>query len=121
MVCVDDHSGCQSTYYTVDGTTPGTSSAVYSGPLTLGTDTTLKFFSVDAAGNQETVSTETYTFAPCTFGIDPAGLSFGLSGGTGSVAVTSPGGCSWTAVSGPSWILITSGATGSGSGTVTFS
>lgn len=49
------------TYYTVDGSTPTTSSAVYNGPLTFISDTTLKYFSVDEAGNAETVKTQVYT------------------------------------------------------------
>jgi hypothetical protein len=53
-----------------------------------------------------------------------ANQSFPSSGGTGSVTVTaSPTGCSgnWTATSNDSWITITSGASGTGSGTVGFS
>jgi hypothetical protein len=49
-------------YYTTDGSTPTTSSATYSGPIAINTEgtTTLKFFGVDTAGNQETVQTQTY-------------------------------------------------------------
>ena len=35
-----------------------------------------------------------------------------------SVAVTSPTGCAWTAASTASWLTVTSGASGSGNGTV---
>ena len=49
------------TYYTTNGTTPTTSSPVYSAPLTLTATTTLKYFSRDTAGNSEAVKTETYT------------------------------------------------------------
>ncbi len=42
------------------------------------------------------------------------------SGGTGSVAVTAEGGCAWTAVSNAGWIIITSGASGTGDGTVSY-
>src|SRR5581483_11410768 len=34
----------------------------------------------------------------CTFTISPSSQSFNASGGTGSVGVTAPGGCPWTAV-----------------------
>jgi Fe-S cluster assembly ATPase SufC len=37
------------------------------------------------------------------------------------VSVTSPSGCSWTAVSNASWISIISGANGTGNGTVKYS
>lgn len=48
-------------YYTTNGSTPTTSSAVYTAPLTFTNDTTLKFFSVDKAGNKEAIKTCTYT------------------------------------------------------------
>ena len=42
-------------YYTTDGSVPTTSSDVYSAPIPINTDTTLKFFSVDTAGNSESI------------------------------------------------------------------
>lgn len=41
------------TYYTLDGSEPTTSSPAYSEPISIATDTTLRFFTVDAAGNAE--------------------------------------------------------------------
>ena len=56
----------------------------------------------------------------CTYAIDPTSANFSLSGGTGSVNVTTQSGCSWTAVSNDRWIYITSGNSGTGNGTVTY-
>lgn len=50
--------GVASTYYTTDGSTPTTSSSVYTGPITLHGPTTLKFFSTDLAGNAEQVNAQ---------------------------------------------------------------
>jgi len=49
------------TYYTTNGTTPTTSSAVYSSALNFSATTTLKYFSKDTAGNSEAVKSQTYT------------------------------------------------------------
>src|SRR5947199_5463135 len=53
-------------YYTKDGTTPTTSSAVYSSPISIGTSTTLKFYAKDTAGNIGTVVTQVYTINTTT-------------------------------------------------------
>ncbi|MFL5358128.1 chitobiase/beta-hexosaminidase C-terminal domain-containing protein, partial [Archangium sp.] len=61
LLCTDGAgSGCAATYYTLDGSTPTSSSSTYSAPFTLTATTSLKFFSVDAAGNAEPVKTVTY-------------------------------------------------------------
>jgi hypothetical protein len=48
-------------YYTTNGTTPTTASAVYSAPLNIAATTTLKYFARDIAGNNEAVKTALYT------------------------------------------------------------
>jgi hypothetical protein len=68
------------------------------------------------AGQTFTVSQTAST--PCTFSISPTSQSFPASGGAGSVNVTAPGGCNWTATSNDPFITITSGGSGSGNGTV---
>jgi M6 family metalloprotease-like protein len=61
------------------------------------------------------------TITTCTYSISPSSQSFTASGGTGSVSVTTQSGCGWTAVSNASWTTITSGSSGTGSGTVNYS
>jgi peptidoglycan/xylan/chitin deacetylase (PgdA/CDA1 family) len=51
-------SGVGKTYYTTDGSTPTTSSTVYSGPFTVTSTATVKFFSTDRAGNAEAVKSQ---------------------------------------------------------------
>jgi hypothetical protein len=53
-------TGCATTYYTLDGSQPTTSSTQYTGPITIGDSMVLKFFSVDVAGNAEGVKREEY-------------------------------------------------------------
>jgi peptidoglycan/xylan/chitin deacetylase (PgdA/CDA1 family) len=50
-------SGVAATYYTTDGTTPTTSSQIFTAPFTINQPTTFKFFSVDNSGNVEAVQT----------------------------------------------------------------
>src|SRR5436309_3774065 len=65
-------------YYTKDGTTPTTSSTVYSGPLSITATTTLKFFAKDTAGNIGIVVTQVYTIdtTPPTTSASPAGATY---------------------------------------------
>ena len=57
----------------------------------------------------------------CSFSINPTSASFAAAGGSQSVTVTTQAGCNWTAASNNSFITVTSGASGSGSGTVNYS
>jgi hypothetical protein len=54
----------------------------------------------------------------CTYSISPTSASFVRNGGSATVAVFTSAGCSWTAASSASWIRVSSGASGSGNGTV---
>jgi all-beta uncharacterized protein/BACON domain-containing protein len=73
-----------------------------------------------------TVAGQTFTVnqaAPalsCSYSISPSSQRIDLSGGVGSVNVTTTAGCAWSASSNATWIIITGGASGTGSGTVTF-
>ncbi|KFA91982.1 chitobiase/beta-hexosaminidase C-terminal domain-containing protein, partial [Archangium violaceum] len=77
LLCEDGTgSGCDATYYTTDGSTPSASSTRYSAPVVLSQNTPLKFFSVDKAGNAETVQTQSFvvdTAAPTTTATPAAG------------------------------------------------
>jgi Viral BACON domain/Putative binding domain, N-terminal len=65
--------------------------------------------------------TVTQAGAPCNYAISPTVASLGPEAATNTVAVTASAGCAWTASESASWITITSGASGSGNGTVTYS
>jgi hypothetical protein len=75
------------------------------------------------AGQTFTVSQAAAAAPPptCNYTIAPASESVPSTASTGSVTVTTASDCAWTAVSNASWITVTSGASGSGSGTVGFS
>jgi hypothetical protein len=57
----------------------------------------------------------------CTVSIAPSAQPVLVGGGTGSITVTTPADCPWTATSNNAdWLTVTAGATGSGPGTVQF-
>lgn len=78
LSCSDAGSGCAATYYTTDGSTPSTSSPLYSARIPIAATTTLKFFSRDAAGNSEGVQSLLFTIndrtAPLTSASVPSGV-----------------------------------------------
>jgi hypothetical protein len=57
----------------------------------------------------------------CSYSIAPGSQTLPAAGGNGTVSVTAPGACSWTAASPVPWAHVTSGASGTGGGTVAFS
>jgi hypothetical protein len=58
---------------------------------------------------------------PCAYSIAPSNQNFPALGGSGTVTVTTGATCAWTASSSAPWVTVTSGASGTGSGMVTFS
>jgi peptidoglycan/xylan/chitin deacetylase (PgdA/CDA1 family) len=54
--------GVDKTYYTTDGSTPTTSSTVYTGPFTVRQNSTVQFFSTDLAGNAEQPKSQAINF-----------------------------------------------------------
>jgi IgA peptidase M64/S-layer family protein len=56
----------------------------------------------------------------CFYGPSATILAFAANGGSSSINVSSPVGCSWNATSNDSWIIINSGSGGPGSGVVNF-
>ncbi len=59
--------------------------------------------------------------AACALSIAPGSVSVDANATNGTVAVTGQTGCAWTAVSNATWITVTGGASGSGTGTVSYS
>jgi hypothetical protein len=58
--------------------------------------------------------------APCSYSISPRNDNAPVLGDTGTVEVSTTSGCAWTAASNASWISVTSGASGTGNGRVTY-
>jgi all-beta uncharacterized protein/BACON domain-containing protein len=98
-------------------------------------DATQRWGSITIAGQSVTVTQEGmgilsmagqgFTATPdgahCIYSISPLSASFIADGGSDSISVTAPAGCSWTATGDPRWIRVTAGGSGSGNGTFTYS
>lgn len=56
----------------------------------------------------------------CAPSLSPVSASYGADGGTGSVTLSVASGCAWTATASGAWIALSSGAAGSGPGSVAY-
>ena len=89
---------------------------------------TLAFSAASTTGGPRsgtlTIAGQTFTVeqgSGCSFSISPTSDTVAASGGTGTVNVTAAAGCAWTAATNVPWIAITSGASGTGNGSVKYS
>jgi uncharacterized repeat protein (TIGR01451 family) len=86
------------------------------GALSAGTTYYWAIGARNSAGSTESMP---WSFgAGCVSALSPSSATTPASGGTGSVPVTAADGCAWTASSNAAWIIISSGSSGSGNGTV---
>jgi Putative binding domain, N-terminal/Viral BACON domain len=99
-----------------------TSGAAGSGSGSVGFSVTANNLTTTRNGTL-TIAGATFTVnqAACGYTITPTSQTVAVTGGTGSVTVTTGTACPWTAVSNAGWVSVTSGATGTGSGSVGFS
>lgn len=88
--------------------------------LTPGTTYFFRARATNSAG-PATGSGLSFTTTVCTFAINPTSQTLSSGGGSGSVAVTTAAGCTWTATSNDAWLTINSGTPGNGNGTVNYS
>jgi hypothetical protein len=95
----------------------GNGSVVFGVALNIGASRT---GTLTIAGRTFTVTQAAVISIPCTYSISPDSQKVDEDGGSESVSVSTASGCAWTAASNASWITVTSGASGTGDGTVTF-
>jgi hypothetical protein len=126
-VNVTSTSGCgwtatsnATSWLTVTSGSSGSGNGSVSYSVAANTTTSLRSGTLTVAGQTFTVSQA--GAATCSYSISPGSNSFGAAAGTGSVSVTSGSGCAWTAASNAtSWLSVTSGSSGSGNGSITYS
>ncbi len=124
-VSVTASSGCawtaasNTSWLTVTGGSSGSGNGTVGYSVAANSGTSSRTGTMTIAGQTFTVN---QTGQTCTYALNPTSQSFTSSTGAGTVNVTSASGCAWTAVSNAtSWLTVTSGSSGSGSGTVSYS
>ena len=71
-------------------------------------------------GGQTYAVTQAGSTSGCTYSISPSSQSFTADGGTATIVVTADAGCAWIATSSVPWIVVVSGPSGTGTGSVSF-
>jgi uncharacterized protein (TIGR03437 family) len=123
-VAVTAETGCtwtaasSASWITITSGSSGNGSGTVEYSVAANTGTSSRTGTLTIAGQTFTVTQA--AGATCSYAIAPTSASVPAGGTTGSVTVTAPSGCTWTATSNASWIAVTSGASGSGNGTVNY-
>lgn len=124
-VTVTTSTGCawtatsSSAFLTVTSGGSGSGTGTVQVQVAANSSTASRSGSLTVAGQTVTI---TQAAAPeCTYTLSRTGVSVGAAGASGlTVGVTASSGCTWTAAESSSFISITGGSSGTGSGTVTF-
>jgi hypothetical protein len=122
-VAVTTSAGCSWTaaadvgWLTISGTASGSGNGTVNVAASANTAVTQRVGTLTIAGKTFTV---TQAAAACVYAISPVSQSVAAAGGTGSVAITTVAGCTWTAAADVGWLTISGTASGSGNGTVNF-
>jgi len=111
-------AGSSASWITITSGSSGSGSGTVEYSVAANTGTSSRTGTLTIAG--QTFTATQAAGSTCSYAIAPTSASAPAGGTTGSVTVTAASGCTWTAASNASWITITSGASGSGNGTVSY-
>ncbi len=126
-VTVSTQDGCAWTAQSHDGWITVTAGASGTGPgavtysVAANSSSAKRTGTLTIAGKTHTVTQSGGGDGGCSSAITPTSRTFEHLGGSGTVTVSTPDGCAWTATShNNDWITVTVGASGTGSGTTTY-
>jgi len=88
--------------------------------LAAGTTFTYRVTAYNSTGFSGSSNTSSATTL-CSYAISPTVAGFQYYGGGGSITVSAPAACSWSAISNANWIHVDSGSSGAGNGSVSYS
>ena len=106
-------------WMTITGGSSGTGSGVVNITLTPNLNEAGRTGTLTVAGKAVAVTQE--GAGPCAVEISPTSASYNKDSVTGAFAVTAPAHCGWTATSIASWVAVTGGSPGTGTGSVAYS
>jgi hypothetical protein len=107
-------------WITVTGGSNGSGAGSVTYSVAANTSSEARTGALAIAGQTHAVTQQGKPVAACSYELSPTRADVGVEETRGTFAVTAPGGCSWTATSDSSWLTVTGGSPGSGSGTVSF-
>jgi hypothetical protein len=107
-------------WISLSGSTNGTGNGTVAYSISANSSTAQRVGTITIGGNSFTI-TQAGTTSACSYSLASTSQSVTAGAATGSTSVTAPTGCTWSSTSNASWIALTSGATGSGNGSVNFS
>jgi len=87
-------------------------------PMGIALDASGNIYVADSGNNRVRVMTP--TAATCSYALSAAAQTVAPAGGSGSISVAAPDGCSWVALNSLSWVTLTGITSGTGNGTVAF-
>jgi hypothetical protein len=107
-------------WITFSGERSGTGTGAVSYAVAANTDPATRSATL-VVGEQAATVTQAGEVVPnCKFTVEPTFGAYGAAGGGGTVSVSAPAECAWTSNSQVSWIGISSGSSGTGSGPVQY-
>ena len=125
-VTVTAPAGCSwivassSSWITVTGSASGSGPGTVTYSVVANTSTDMRNGGLTIGGQSHSISQQGVSALNCSYALSPGSAVFGIDSASGTFTLTAPAGCSWTANSDASWLLITSEAHGSGSATVAY-
>jgi hypothetical protein len=123
---VTTQAGCQWTaatqasWITITSGATGTGNGQVKYDVARNNSTNPRTNTIVVAGQSVTVNQSGKPPDPCSYQIQPTAATFSAAGGGGTVNLTTADGCAWTATSQATWITITAGDTGTGTGQVKY-
>lgn len=126
MIAVNAPAGCAWTatsgvaWLNVSAGASGSGSGTVTYAVSANATADVRNGAVTVGGQTHSVRQQGRTAGTCSYQLSPGEAEFEKDSGSGAFTVTAPAGCTWSASSNATWVLITSDAEGTGTATVAY-